>query len=281
MLVLGSSGMLGSAVVPELATQGFAVTACARRPLGIPADVTFLPCGDLRETESIEKALDGAMPNAVVNCAGLVKQRASAQDAIASIEMNALLPHRLASMCAARGVRLVQIGTDCVFSGDPDGRRGALGYREGDPNDPVDVYGRSKLLGEVAGPGCVTLRMSLIGRETNGSRQGLLEWFLGAQGPVVGFSHAVFTGVTTRVAARLIATVLRDHAELSGIWHASAAPISKLDLLRCLRDRMRPRLKIEISAKPVIDRRLDGSAFTARTGWIAPGWGDMLDEIIR
>lgn len=280
VLVLGAGGMLGAAVVPALAQAGFAVTAAARRPLPAPPGGAVLDSGDLRDAAGLHRLIDAAAPDAVVNCAGLVKQRAEAGDPLAAIETNALLPHRLAALCAARGARLLHIGTDCVFSGEPDGRRGPQGYRENDPPDPQDLYGRSKLLGEVAGPGCLTLRMSLIGREPAGSRLGLVEWFLGADGPLRGFSRALFTGLTTPVAARLIAQVLRDHAALDGLWHVAAAPISKLDLLCAMRDRARPGVPIEACDTPVIDRRLDGGAFAARTGWAAPGWDSMLDEML-
>ena len=280
VLVLGAGGMLGSAVVPALAAQGFQVAAAARRPVAVPLGAAFLPCGDLRDAGALRRVVDDAAPDAVVNCAGLVKQRPEAEDAIAAIETNALLPHRLGALCAARGARLLHIGTDCVFSGAPGGSRGAAGYREGDPPDPPDVYGRSKLLGEVTGAGCLTLRMSLIGREAGGARFGLVEWFLGAEGPLRGFSRALFTGLTTPVAARLIARVLRDHADLHGLWHVAADPISKLGLLCAMRDRARPGLAILATDTPVIDRRLDGSAFAAATGWAAPGWDTMLDELL-
>jgi dTDP-4-dehydrorhamnose reductase len=122
--------------------------------------------------------------------------------------------------------------------------------------------------------------MSLIGREPAGSRLGLVEWFLGAEGTVRGFSRAVFTGLTTPVAARLIAALLRDHPDLQGLWHVAAAPVTKYDLLLGLRDRTRPGLPIQASDTPVVDRRLDGGAFARRTGWVAPGWDSMLDEIL-
>ncbi len=279
VLVLGAGGMLGSAVVPVLAAAGFAVTAAARRPVPMPGGAGFLPCGDLRDADAVRRVIEAAVPDTLVNCAGLIKQRAEAEDTIAAIETNALLPHRLAALCTARGVRLLHVGTDCVFSGRPDGQRGAAGYRETDPPDPQDLYGRSKLLGEVTGAGCLTLRMSLIGREPAGSRLGLVEWFLGAEGPVRGFSRALFTGLTTPVAARLIARTLREHPDLQGLWHVAAAPISKLDLLLALRDRARPGLPVTASDTPAIDRRLDGGAFAARTGWSAPGWNAMLDEM--
>src|SRR6185503_15884533 len=103
------------------------------------------------------KALADFRPDAVVNAAGVVKQRGEAAEAIPSIEINALFPHRLAVACGELGAYLIHYSTDCVFSG----RTG--NYSESDMPDPVDLYGRSKLLGEVSGPGCLTLRTSMIG----------------------------------------------------------------------------------------------------------------------
>jgi dTDP-4-dehydrorhamnose reductase len=281
VLVLGATGMLGSAVVRQLAAEDFAVTAAARGAmLALPPGVQSIAGDDLRDAEAPARLLDAASPQAVVNCAGLVKQRREAADPVAAIAMNALLPHRLAALCVARGVRLVQIGTDCVFSGAGDGRRGPLGYREEDPPDPADLYGRTKLLGEPADPSCLTLRMSLIGREPSGSGLGLAEWFLAAAPPVQGYARALFTGLTCPIAARLIAMLLREHSELDGLWHAAAEPISKLDLLRAMRDRARPDLTVQAVSGPDVDRRLDGSALTRRTGWRAPGWPEMLDELL-
>lgn len=281
VLVLGAGGMLGTAMVAELAGQHITTIAAARRALtALPEGALAAPAVDLRDAAALARLCEAAAPDAIVNCAGLIKQRPDAADPIASIEVNALLPHRLAALCAARGMRLIHISTDCVFSGAPDGHRGPDGYREGDPPDPADLYGRSKLLGETTAPGCLTLRMSLIGREAAPSRYGLVEWFLAAPSPVQGYQRALFSGLTTPVAARLIARLLCDAPALHGLWHAAAQPISKLDLLRAMRDRARPEIDVEPVPGPAIDRRLDGAALRAATGWSAPGWDAMLDGIL-
>jgi dTDP-4-dehydrorhamnose reductase len=86
------------------------------------------------------------------------------------IQVNSLFPHQLADLCIERGIRVVQISTDCVFSGF----RG--NYNELDVPDPVDLYGRTKLLGELHRPGCLTLRTSIIGWQLN-TFSSLLSWF--------------------------------------------------------------------------------------------------------
>src|SRR5262249_55893547 len=126
---------------------------------------------DVLNSESLKAAFAKARPDAVVNCIGIVKQLAAAKDPLLSITINSLFPHQLASLCIAAGAQMIHISTDCVFSG-----RQSL-YSESDIPDAPDLYGRSKLLGEIEMPGCVTLRTSAIGREIHTSH-GLLEWFL-------------------------------------------------------------------------------------------------------
>src|SRR5690349_10025377 len=139
------------------------------------------------DSDSVGRALEVSGAEVAVNCIGVVKQSAAAQDdPVRTIRVNSLFPHELATACRERGARLIQISTDCVFSG----REG--GYGEDDVPDPVDLYGRSKLLGEVAGEGALTIRTSMIGFELENAN-GLLAWFLGeAGGRVRGFSEAVF-----------------------------------------------------------------------------------------
>ena len=135
-----------------------------------------LPGVDVRRLGDVVDAVAAVRPEAVVNAVGIVKQRPAAKEFVPSIEVNALFPHQLARVAAAAGARMVHLSTDCVFSGDKGG------YVEADRPDPVDLYGRSKLLGEVTdAPNCLTLRTSIIGLEL-GNRGGLVEWFLAQRG---------------------------------------------------------------------------------------------------
>ena len=221
---------------------------------------------------SIERALDGTRPDVVVNCIGLVKQRPSAADPAALIRINSLLPHTVATACAARDIRLIHVSTDCVFSG----RRG--GYTEDDLPDPVDLYGRSKLAGEPSGPGVLTLRTSVIGHE-DGQAFGLLGWFRAADAPVRGFTRAVFSGPTAPVLARAIGSLIEHRPALTGIRHVGAEPINKHDLLVLIRDAFGLQTAIEADETVVIDRSLDSSRLRDETGWEAPDWRTMVHEL--
>jgi dTDP-4-dehydrorhamnose reductase len=221
----------------------------------------------------LERALRVARPDVVFNCVGIVKQRRDAGSAVGTITVNSLLPHRLAAQCAAVGARLIHLSTDCVFSGS----RGA--YSESDSPDARDLYGRSKLLGEVNGDGCLTIRTSMVGREI-GSTRGLIEWFLSHRGePVPGFTRARFSGLTTLELSRVLADVAQHHRELHGVWHLAAEPISKYDLLTMVNEHFASGTTLEPDASFVCDRTLDGSRFTAATGYRAPTWDAMVAEM--
>jgi dTDP-4-dehydrorhamnose reductase len=275
VLILGGSGMIGHRLWLACRDR-FDTTVTLRGPLsGQPWAALFDPQRvvegvDLTDDAALAALLRHTRPHAVVNAAGLVKQRPTGQDAIAAITANALLPHRLAALCLQGGIRLLHLSTDCVFSGH------AGAYRESDTADPVDTYGRTKLLGEVTGPGQLTIRKSAIGRELSGQR-GLLEWFLANRGGHVrGFTSAIFSGLTTAAIAATIVAILDEHSSLEGLWHVAGPAISKFDLLAALRDGLGVSVAITPDDTTAIDRSLDDHRFRAATGIIRPSWESMI-----
>src|SRR4030095_2439867 len=104
---------------------------------------------DVENEAQLAAAFERVAPDAVVNCVGVVKQLAQAEDPLTTLPINSLLPHRLVRLCRSLGARLIHISTDCVFAGT----RGL--YKEDDPADARDLYGLSKYLGEVDGPDAV------------------------------------------------------------------------------------------------------------------------------
>lgn len=277
VLILGASGMLGHKLWQVLSerTDAYATLRtsdhrAARLGLLDPArtvlDVTA------HSFETIERAVASVQPQVVVNCIGIVKQVREAHDPIASISINSLFPHRLAELCRAADARLIHVSTDCVFSG----RTGL--YDESDIPDPVDLYGRSKLLGEVAYDGGLTVRTSIIGRELTGA-SGLLEWFLGQPTEVRGFRRAIFSGLSTQALARMIASIIIDHPELSGLRHVASTPISKFDLLCLLKNAYRLSVEIVPDDEITCDRSLDGTRFEQETGLQSPSWPEMVAEL--
>ena len=239
---------------------------------GLPAELAAFDARD-----DVGELLDRTRPDAVLNAIGLVKQLPEGQSPESAIRLNALLPHQIAEACARRRIRLVHVSTDCVFSGAlPEPAR----YSEDDLPDARDIYGRSKLLGEVVDPPGLTLRTSIIGRELERA-SGLLEWFAARSGEQVhGFRRARFSGLTTIELSRLVGRVLREHPELTGLWHVAAEPIDKHALLLKLRDVLRVDCEIVARDKPVLNRALDGSRFERATGYRPPTWNEMLEEYV-
>ena len=251
----------------------FRGTAAQYRSSGIFDETRAVGEVSAEEFGSIARALDRVQPKVVINCIGIVKQDTAAKDPIASIDVNSLLPHKLAKLCQESDARLIHFSTDCVFSGNKGN------YAESDLPDASDLYGRSKLLGEVEGAGCLTIRTSMIGRELKGSH-GLLEWFL-SQGdtPVRGFKNAIFSGFTTRALADVIAKVIVDHPDLSGIWHVAAEPISKFDLLTLVKQTYGLATTIEPDESFICNRSLDGTRFREATGIRPSSWPEMIERM--
>jgi dTDP-4-dehydrorhamnose reductase len=280
VLILGGDGMLGHRLLAHLAPR-HEVRVTLRRPLddyarfGLFDRNNSLPDVDVRDAAALDRAVAGFAPDAVVNATGIVKRRADPRIDITSMEVNAIAPHLVQRVCRGRRARLVHLSTDCVFSG----KKG--NYSEQDRPDPEDVYGLSKLLGETGGPGVLTLRTSMIGPELD-RKTGLVEWFLSrrdAAEPVSGWRRAVFSGFTTAELARLIEMLLTRHPAAAGLYHASAAAISKYDLLAGLERRLGLGIAIEPADEPVIDRSLDSTRFRAAFGYAPPAWDAMLDEL--
>ncbi|MCK0207775.1 SDR family oxidoreductase [Starkeya koreensis] len=278
VVVLGVTGMLGNAAMRVLAREpGIEVFGVSRRPVtaeefpGIPAEA-FLRIPDVAALDAIGEILARTRADAVINAIGIVKQLQSADDPLVALPINALLPHQLARLCAGHGARLIHVSTDCVF----DGRRGA--YTEADVANATDLYGRSKLLGEVDAPNALTLRTSIIGHEL-GSRHGLIDWFLGQEGSVYGFTRAIFSGLTTVELTRVIARHVLPDAGLRGLYHVSAAPISKFDLLSLAARVYGKSVAILPRDEPVIDRSLNSDRFRQATGYRPPDWPTLLEEL--
>jgi len=228
---------------------------------------------DVLEPSRLIRVFSEFKPQAAINAAGIVKQRADAKDSTLSMEINGIFPHLLARLCREHGTRLVHLGTDCVFSG----KKG--NYSEKDCPDPEDVYGFSKLLGEADGPGALTLRTSMVGPELQ-RKTGLIEWFLAQKGKSIkGWRKAIFSGVTTAELARVIEKLLTTHPDAHGVYHVSSAPISKFDLLTSLESRLRTGTTIIPDESFVCDRSLDSTRFRAAFGYSPPTWDAMLDEL--
>jgi dTDP-4-dehydrorhamnose reductase len=278
VLVFGASGMIGSAMVRVLSKKkDWQVFGTLRsqdlKRFFPPAIAKNLIAGvDVKNNEMLLRIYAQIRPDVVINCIGLTKHHKDADDPLLAIPINALIPHRMAELCAIAGARFVHVSTDCVFSG-------AKGdYTEVDPADAQDLYGKAKFLGEVNYPNAITLRTSTIGNELQ-SKYGLLEWFLSQKGECKGFSRAIFSGLPNIVFAQVVGDVVIPCPELSGLYHVGAGPIGKYDLLRLIANVYGKSIKIAKDEQFVIDRSLNSGRFKQATGYVASAWPDLIQSM--
>jgi dTDP-4-dehydrorhamnose reductase len=280
ILILGGDGMLGHKLLQHFQSVHSARVTVQQDLTAYEHFALFNPRNsyagvNARSSDRVQEVLADFRPEVVVNAIGIVKQRAEAKESIPSLEINALFPHRLAVMCKAVGARLIHMSTDCVFSG----RKG--NYTEHDKSDADDLYGRTKFLGELHEPHCLTLRTSIIGRELS-RKAGLVEWFLTQKGGRCrGFSRAIYSGLTTQALAEVMTDLIEKYPKMSGLYHLSSDPISKYDLLQLVNEIYRLGVTIEKDTEFVCDRSLDSTRFRQATGWRSKPWQAMIEQMAQ
>jgi dTDP-4-dehydrorhamnose reductase len=279
VLVVGGTGMLGHKLVNVLAADKNLAVHCSVRRLP-PAEWR---ASDALYHEGIEIGYDRPAlpqllarlaPDVVVNAAGAVKQKDLGPVMDATLYLNGVLPHMIALRNPNRQGRLVHISTDCVFRGD----RG--GYLETDAPDAVDLYGRSKAIGEVDYGNHLTIRTSMVGWEMKGFL-GLLSWFVRQpeDAEVPGFERAIFSGLPTVTLAHTIAALIRNGIPMSGVYHVASEPINKRELLERVAHALALTRRVVPSDAVVIDRSLNDTAFRTATSTKRPGWDELTDAL--
>ena len=281
VMILGGAGMLGHKMFQAL-RECFAGVFCTVR-----VDVRKSPFYrvellqgedvirgvDVTDFWALDAMLSAFRPEYVVNCAGVIKQRPEAVLPIPSITINSLLPHKLSQMAARWGGRVIHFSTDCVFSG----KRGC--YGEEDQSDAEDLYGKTKFLGEVAMANSLTLRTSIIGRELTEHRS-LLEWFLAQNRKTIrGYRRVIYSGVTTNFLAELVASIIRDHPGLTGLYQVASESICKLDLLCLLRDAYGLDVRIEPDDLEISDRSMKCDRLREAIGYKCPPWPVLARQL--
>lgn len=279
ILVLGVTGMLGSAVFNALSQdERYDVIGTLRNVDGAKyfndaQRPNIIVNVDVLDAEQLLDVFIKVKPEVVINCVGLIKQFSSSKDPLVTIPLNSLLPHRLLKLCQLSNSRLVQISTDCVFSG----RKG--NYVESDLSDAEDLYGKSKFIGEVVdSTNAITLRTSIIGHELN-SKNSLVDWFLSQEGTASGYSKAVFSGLPTVELAAVIKDYVLPNAEVHGLYHVSAAPIDKYSLLQMIAKCYKKEISLVLDDSVIIDRSLDSSKFRSIMGYEPPTWERLVAKM--
>ena len=276
VIIFGASGMLGNTLIKTISQdENYEVYGTLRKDINYFEKNNSIKifknvaCERINEWREI---LMQIKPDITINCIGIVKQLKESNDPQLSIFTNSLFPHQLHKVCKEIKSKLIHISTDCVFSG----RKGQ--YSENDNPDPSDMYGISKLLGEINGPNSLTIRTSIIGHSIN-SNHGLIDWFLKQKVKVKGFRKAIFSGLTTLELSKVILKYVLTNNSLNGIIHISNVPISKFDLLNLVSRIYKKSIIISPDDNLIIDRSLNSRKFIKQTGYIPPSWETMIEEM--
>lgn len=279
VLVLGVTGMLGHVLFKELSkVEGFDVAGTTRNKDGLNHFFTAEELSRIRANvdadnfDTVIRAFAAIQPDIIINCIGIIKQLPISNDPLTAITVNAQLPHRISLVARSAGARLIHISTDCVFSG----QKGS--YTEQDPSDALDLYGRSKFLGEVAYPHCVTLRTSIIGHELK-SNFGLVDWFINQSESVNGYTKAIYSGFSTLEMANIILNHVIPNEELSGVYHVSSEPISKYELLKIISKIYDKKIEIKAYGDFVLDRSMKSDNFRNVAKYTPPSWDNMISQM--
>ena len=278
VLVLGASGMIGSAMFRVLSADqnlqvwGTIRSSGAKHFFSEAKRERLIADLHVENQEMLIRLFARIRPDVVVNCVGLTKHHKEAEDPMLALPVNSLLPHRLADLCALAVARLIHVSTDCVFAGTKGN------YSEADAPDALDVYGKSKHLGEVSHPNAITLRTSTIGHELQSS-YGLLEWFLAQQGSCKGFARAIFSGLPNTEFARVVRDVVIPRAEMHGLYHLGAQPIDKYSLLKLIASTYSRQVDIVRDDQFSMDRSLNSDRFRNATGYVSAEWPQLIGEM--
>ena len=275
ILILGASGMLGSSLFralsanPRLEVFGSLRDCNFIQYFDQALHHSLISGIDMKNETDLLNLLQSIKPNFLINCVGIIKQQPNAKDHLENISINSLLPHLLALFCKETNTKLIHFSTDCVFSGTSGY------YREHDFADANDLYGRTKFLGEVIAPNCITLRTSIIGHELN-SNKSLIDWFLSQSNEVKGFTKAIFSGMPTIEISRIVSEFIIPNTDLCGLYHLSSEPINKYELLKLVAKTYGVKTKVIVDDDVVIDRSLNSDRFRMLTGFQPKAWPELV-----
>lgn len=266
-LVIGCNGMAGHMISLYLKEQGYDVTGFAREKSKYVKTIV----GDATDFDLLKRTIIKGNYDSVINCIGLLNQFAENNHAMAVL-LNGYLPHYLAHITNGTDTQIIQMSTDCVFSGKTGG------YTEGAFPDGTLFYDRSKAIGELDDNKNITLRNSIVGPDIKASGIGLLNWFMQQANPVSGYTGAIWTGQTTLQLAKTMEAAAKSRSH--GLYNAVPnETINKYELLKLFNIFIR-REPIEINPmdKIIADKSLKRTKFKD-FDYIIPGYKTMIKEL--
>ena len=267
LLVLGCNGMAGHLISLYFKEKGNDVIGFARSDSGL-LDKTII--GDASDMLLVKRTIEDGQYDAVINCIGLLNQFAENNKAMAVL-LNGYLPHYLVEITKNTKTRIIHMSTDCVFAGN-DGPY----YEDSFPNGTT-FYDRSKAIGEIDNDKDLTFRNSIIGPDIKESGIGLFNWFMKQEGPIGGFTGAIWTGVTTLTLAKAMETALKEN--LTGLYNlVNNQSITKFDLCSLFNRYFR---KGEVEINPDDKLQLDKSLRRKRNdfSFVVPSYEQQIKEM--
>ena len=276
ILILGGDGMIGHKMVQVLGAQNHEIVISVRekRDLSLKSfsSKSKVFFNDFIKDNALN-FLDKVNPDVIINAIGVTIRRGVNDHVSNSIYINSYFPHQLANWAGIHNKRLIHFSTDCVFSGSEGS------YSEDATPNASDYYGKTKGLGEVLSKNALTLRSSMIGPELFNKTE-LFEWVINnKEKEINGFSRVIYSGVTTVYMARLVADLIENHKDLSGIYNIASNPISKFELLHLINDNFDLGLVINKDQSIISNKTLDPSKIDNELGIKSPSWNELIIEL--
>lgn len=277
-LILGGTGMLGHSLWLKLFPNNKDTFVTVRKNIKeyerfrIFQSENVFDCVDMNDFSNLQSVLKKVRPEFILNCIGVTKRKKEIDNSVEAITLNSLLPHKLAEWARNNSAKVINFSTDCVFDG------GEGNYTEQSRPNAVDLYGKTKALGEIQGSNSLTIRSSFIGTELENGTE-LFEWLLSQKGVIKGFKKAIYSGLTTIELGRIVENIMKSHPHISGLYNVSSDPISKYDLLMLVKHRMNLDLEIIADDSFNCDRSLVSLKFRKEFNYTPPTWKTMIDEL--
>ena len=276
ILILGGDGMIGHKMTQVLSSQNHEIVISVREK----RDLTLKSVSSKSKVffndflkDNILDFLIKVNPDVIINAIGVTIRRGSTKNISDTIYLNSLFPHQLSNWAVTFKKKLFHFSTDCVFSGSEGS------YQEDTTPDALDYYGKTKGLGEINSKSSLTIRSSMIGPELYNKTE-LFEWIINnKEKEINGFSRVMYSGVTTVYMARLLADLIDNHKNLSGIYNVASKPISKFELLHLINDNFDLGLIINCDKTVISNKTLNASKIEKEIGLQSPSWDELIFEL--
>lgn len=278
IVVLGISGLIGSHIFKEF-SKNFNTIGTLRKSIGNYKGVSLFKNDnvidnvDVLNFENLSNILIKAKPYYIINCVGITKRKIN-NNISKAIEVNSVFPHKLADWAIKNNSRLIHFSTDCVYNGFEGN------YNEKSPTNALDIYGKTKALGEIDYKNCLTIRSSFIGTELFDKTE-LLEWVLSNnRKKIKGFKKTMYSGVSTLFLTKFIMRIVSERIQINGLYNlAPKIPISKYDLICLIKKEFNLNLEIEPENETIHNPTLDGSKLRSIVDIQIPSWDIMLKNL--